>query len=939
MNNEFSESTSYQNVSRSPIQSYTGAKISQREVENRLANADNDLALYKKELDEIAAKWKEIAESRKLSVSEQRQYDNLLNTSKQIDEFSKNKNKDVLEYIRLTNLAAQQEVNNEKKIREIKIKTGQMTKKEIKENLDYISELESRLSIVREDNRDLASNLDNSSKKLDYLSNSVSKLRSGLAQIAQVTGLNNVINELRGTGEGSYIGTRNQIVSSFGMTSNHEWESFKNKLLSNQINMNMDIGKVAFGFSDVRKYMSNLSQLGIYDTQMAEAQLQAVIEGNKLLGLSNETQAAILKIGKRSGNDTLLQEVNDTIATLLNAQIGISKQQLASMVDQATGSGDLLSYFGNDKAITQLTEAQAIMERQYGVGTSNAAMSILEDLLTNGVNSKYYTQLGGANDIITMAETDAGAALNMVLDKAKKSGMVATGSQNVYAASALGIDNNLITLYKAQYDNTVKSNNLLSRLENKTGEMAKYAENQWFPIEEQIGNIMSNIVAIIPFGEWINIDNLFYAASIAEFALNIARWKINNQLLASMALKQGILNDNLTDKANKLLSSGGSLATIAATVSIIAGTVMAIKDFAAGWSNPEEYNNKDTFGGKLKSGIDSAIFGDAEGSSSNALKNAIKWGLVGGGVGALFGGIGALPGFLIGGIAGLLFGGITGSIGGNNGLTNATSKLFGVYKDENDAEAKGGPIGGTNIGGTSLAGGSWPWSVTSAFGEKRRYRNTKGEWKEDVHNGIDLSKAQAEGTPMGVNVSGIVSSKGTDRDGANYVIIQDALGYKHKYWHLQQPSPLTVGQKVNAGQFLGLMGSTGNVTGPHLHYGIQIPGGSSHVNPAPFITSSLFNPTMNAESEAEAETERINLDVQPIDQKLVSANTMQADKVSGKYNGMFGGPSETDRVVDSVNSGFSNLIDKLDELSKRQDNTEEMLRTITSSSSKAVYKY
>lgn len=941
MNNEDKGSTLYSNVK--PINTYSGAKVSQEIVNQSQMTIDKDLKSYLSQLEEISKMWDEIKSKRALTAAEERAYNNMLQTTIKISEYQKSQEKDAEKYVDLAKEYADVATKSREKILESEKRAGELTEESYKKALSSLVDFKDNMSYVVEDAQNLSNHIDNASKKYEYLSKSIGNVKNSLRDLSMISGLDSIKNQLfGGSSEGSLMSLRNRVSAQFGMAGSSEWNDFKFKILGNTAATNVNLGKMVYGFEDVSKYMSNLSELGIYDTKMAEAQLQAVIEGNKILGMSTETQAQILKIGKRSNNESLLNEVNNTIATLLNAQIGLSKEQLAQMTTQATSSGDLLSYFGNDEAMTQLIKGQAAIETTYGQGTANASMAILEDLLTNGVESNYFEQLGGANDIIEMAQKDAGQALQMIINKAKSSSIVATGSTSPYARTAYGVDTNLITLYKAQADESKKSNGLLSNLETDMKAMSELARDYWIPIEEQAKNFVGILTAMLPFGEYLNIENLFYLATITEFGLNAYRWKVNNAMLTAIAGKEG--TSGLMKTLSNFISGSGAfgglvntVAGIAGGVSLVTGILMGISDAVSAFNNPEDYGNKNNFGGKLKSGIDGFIFGDAEGSSSNALKNAVKWGAIGAGIGTIFPGIGNLAGFLIGGLAGLIFGGVTGSIGGDNGITKATSNLLGVAKND-DKEAKGG-IGyyGSNIGATS--GSAWPWTVTSPFGAKRSYTNTQGKHVTDIHNGIDLSKANAEGTPMGVNVSGVVSSKGVDSSGANYVVIQDDNGYKHQYWHLQQPSPLVKGQLVNAGQLVGLMGSTGNVTGPHLHYGIIKPGGGN-INPAPFITNSLFNVSENGVDDTAPtdKSDRIN-ETPTLSQKLISSNTLQTDAVLARYANSFGGPSGSEAIVSSVNNGFGSLIAKLDELSSRQDNTEEILKSIVSPSSSAVYKF
>ena len=93
------------------------------------------------------------------------------------------------------------------------------------------------------------------------------------------------------------------FVVCFGGT--NDFNDFKKDLLGEIRVMNMNTGQIRYSGDDLKSYLSNMSKLGIYDTKLAEAQLKAVIEGNKIAGLSYETQAGLLKIGRRSNNDRI----------------------------------------------------------------------------------------------------------------------------------------------------------------------------------------------------------------------------------------------------------------------------------------------------------------------------------------------------------------------------------------------------------------------------------------------------------------------------------------------------------------------------------------------------------------------------------------------------------------------------------------------------------
>ena len=84
------------------------------------------------------------------------------------------------------------------------------------------------------------------------------------------------------------------------------------------------------------------------------------------------------------------------------------------------------------------------------------------------------------------------------------------------------------------------------------------------------------------------------------------------------------------------------------------------------------------------------------------------------------------------------------------------------------------------------------------------------------HTGIDY--ACPTGTPILASEAGTVMFAGWDNTGyGNCVIIQHKDGNATLYAHLQSIS-VKVGQKVKRSQVIGYSGSTGNSTGPHLHF-------------------------------------------------------------------------------------------------------------------------
>jgi len=105
--------------------------------------------------------------------------------------------------------------------------------------------------------------------------------------------------------------------------------------------------------------------------------------------------------------------------------------------------------------------------------------------------------------------------------------------------------------------------------------------------------------------------------------------------------------------------------------------------------------------------------------------------------------------------------------------------------------------------------------MTSTFG----YRTSPFTGNREFHRGIDI--AGRAGTAVVATADGVVQLAGGRRGLGNAVILRHGYGVETKYGHLQEVL-VRVGDKVKRGQKVGLMGSTGRSTGPHLHYQLEV---------------------------------------------------------------------------------------------------------------------
>ena len=86
---------------------------------------------------------------------------------------------------------------------------------------------------------------------------------------------------------------------------------------------------------------------------------------------------------------------------------------------------------------------------------------------------------------------------------------------------------------------------------------------------------------------------------------------------------------------------------------------------------------------------------------------------------------------------------------------------------------------------------------------------------QSFHTGVDM--ACPEGTPILAAMSGKISDVGSNRTYGNYIIINHGNGYQTLYAHMSK-TIAKKGQWVSQGTKIGLVGSTGYSTGPHLHF-------------------------------------------------------------------------------------------------------------------------
>lgn len=121
--------------------------------------------------------------------------------------------------------------------------------------------------------------------------------------------------------------------------------------------------------------------------------------------------------------------------------------------------------------------------------------------------------------------------------------------------------------------------------------------------------------------------------------------------------------------------------------------------------------------------------------------------------------------------------------------------------------------------------------ITSRFGMRTLNGTTR------MHNGIDLVAETTKGgsatDKIKAHTGGTVDSVGYSSSAGYYINIKTDANTLMVYYHLKELPALEKGTTVQTGQIIGHMGSTGNSTGAHLHFGIKHNG--AWVDPEPYL--------------------------------------------------------------------------------------------------------
>jgi septal ring factor EnvC (AmiA/AmiB activator) len=122
------------------------------------------------------------------------------------------------------------------------------------------------------------------------------------------------------------------------------------------------------------------------------------------------------------------------------------------------------------------------------------------------------------------------------------------------------------------------------------------------------------------------------------------------------------------------------------------------------------------------------------------------------------------------------------------------------------------------------------WPVRGRVNSEYGKRASPWTGRAERHGGLDIGASH--GTPVLAPAAATVVSARSGGDYGKHVKLDHGHGVRSLYGHLSRID-VRAGQRVERGQMLGLVGSTGRSTGPHLHYEVRVNG--ERVNPRRFL--------------------------------------------------------------------------------------------------------
>lgn len=138
-----------------------------------------------------------------------------------------------------------------------------------------------------------------------------------------------------------------------------------------------------------------------------------------------------------------------------------------------------------------------------------------------------------------------------------------------------------------------------------------------------------------------------------------------------------------------------------------------------------------------------------------------------------------------------------------------------------------------NMGAATKGGYIWPVTTSKKISSPYGSRINPVTGRSETHKGVDIAGVYYSSNVIAAKAGTVIISQYGSSYG-NYVVVSHGTGNTTLYAHLSKRS-VKVGDTVKQGDVLGVTGSTGNSTGPHLHF--EITEGGSRIDPLKYLTN------------------------------------------------------------------------------------------------------
>ena len=341
----------------------------------------------------------------------QKQLDALQKWSDKAKSIKENQNvseKEATKFVEKSNEARLNAALEYQKItREIANNQDNLSKKEKKFAESLKGELDSIAEATQQVTDEVAKQNEQIERTKQVLKETQSNFAKGLSQTLKassdtLSGLVNMfnINSLANSDVNKFFSSKldmqNSIMKTFSMDTKQQYVDFKSDL--NEVLNNM--GDL-YNANDLTTFMSNLSSMGITDTNIAQQLMKSSIQATKYLGMSEETQQVMFKWMKRTNDYDMLDKHNKTIVGILKSNLGISAEQLDALTTIAYSSNETMSAIGMSKetisAVNQasLTGAATLYGTGLDMNTVEEIQKAYQDFLTADIDElTKYSKLG-----------------------------------------------------------------------------------------------------------------------------------------------------------------------------------------------------------------------------------------------------------------------------------------------------------------------------------------------------------------------------------------------------------------------------------------------------------------------------------------------------------------------------------------------------------------